>query len=126
MKRKQLNLTDPPSILGKTGAELWCAIQDEREIVDTGGLETLRQLCLAADRVAQCAAAIKRDGSMIKTKSGELRDNPLLRHELASRAFIIRALSRLGRIATETKQRVGRPGYGGIGISYEDLHRNGR
>ena len=120
MKRKQLNSIEPPSILAETGAKLWRTIQIEREITDSGGLETLRQLCLAADRVAECASIIERDGSVIETKHGP-KDHPLLKHELASRAFVVRALARLGRIETEPKKRVGRPGYGGIGITYEQL-----
>jgi hypothetical protein len=43
----------------------------------------LQQICAAADRVAEFALTIARDGPTIRTKTG-LKDHPLLRHELAA------------------------------------------
>jgi hypothetical protein len=45
---------------------------------------------------------------MLKTKSG-IREHPLLKCELANRAYVARAISRLG-IDGEVAKPVGRPG----------------
>jgi hypothetical protein len=76
------------------------------------GLEILLQICSAAEY----AAIIDKQGPMINTKHGP-REHPLVWHELAARSFVVRSLSKL------SPQRVGRPGYGGIGISWKDLQR---
>jgi hypothetical protein len=79
----------------------------EYQIADSGGCEMLRQICEAADRVAEFSRVIERDGAMIRGKLGP-RDHPLLKHELSARAFIIRSLHRLG-LDVEPVRAVGRP-----------------
>ena len=68
----------------------------------------LLQICAAADRAEECAEAIDRDGPMIRTQNG-LRDHPLLKLELASRAFVVRSLHRLGLDIEPTRNGPGRP-----------------
>ena len=68
----------------------------------------LRQICAAADRAAECADVIERDGPMVKSKNG-LRDQPLLKHELSARSFIVRSLHRLGLDIEPTHDGPGRP-----------------
>ena len=111
-------MPSPPRTLGKVGQALWVSIMREYAIQDAGGLETLAQAAAAADRAADCAMQIERDGALLMTKSGP-RDHPLLRHELANRAFVVRSLVRLG-INIEPVRPVGRPGSGG-GITWEDV-----
>jgi hypothetical protein len=89
------NATASPVTLGKDGAALWRAIMSEYEIADAGGLEMLGQACGAADWVAEFAAAIDRDGPVVRTKQGP-KEHPLLKHELAARSFVVRTLARLG------------------------------
>jgi hypothetical protein len=96
----------PPSTLGAAGAKLWGAIQGEYQIGDAGGTEMLLQICSAADRADEFAATIASDGPVIRTKTGM---HPLLKHELATRAFIVRALHRLGLDIEPTRNVVGRP-----------------
>jgi hypothetical protein len=79
----------------------------EYQIADSGGLEILRQICEAADRVSEFATIIHRDGPVVRSKHGP-RDHPLLKHELSARAFIIRSLHRLG-LDVEPVRAVGRP-----------------
>src|SRR5262249_56577854 len=79
----------PPSDLGATGADLWRKITTEYDISDSGGREILRQVCASADRAAECAAIIDHDGPVVRGQYGP-RDHPLLRHELAARAFVTR------------------------------------
>lgn len=101
-----------PATLGKTGATLWRSIQTEYRIIDSGGVETLLQICRAADRAAEYGTVIDRDGPMISTKHGP-KEHPLLKHELAARAFVVRGLQRLG-LNVEAVKPIGRPG-GGVG-----------
>jgi hypothetical protein len=53
------------------------------------------------------------------------REHPLVKHELAARAFVVRGLTRL-RSQMEPTRRVGRPGYGGLGITWEQLQDRDR
>jgi len=46
---------------------------------------------------------------MIRTKTGVLKDHPLLKHELATRAFVTRALHRLNLDVEAPRDTVGRP-----------------
>ena len=65
------------------------------------------QICSAADRAAEYAAAIDHDGPMIATKHGP-KEHPLLKHELAARSFVVRGLQRLG-LNVEAVKPIGRP-----------------
>jgi P27 family predicted phage terminase small subunit len=115
VKKPRLTLVDqsavtslaPPSTLDKTGATLWRSVMAEYDIRDAGGLEILRQSCEAADRVQEFSQVIARDGPMIRTKQGP-KDHPLLKHELAARAFVVRSLHRLG-LDVEPVKAIGRP-----------------
>ena len=79
----------------------------EYEIADVGGREMLAQACAALDRAEELREQIDQDGAVVKLKSG-LRDHPALKHELASRSFVVRTLARLG-LDVEPIGRVGRP-----------------
>ena len=102
-KKPRLTLINPtasgvspaPSELGNAGRALWASVMDEYQINDAGGIEMLKQCCLAADRAAACRAQIDRDGELIQTKTG-YREHPLLKAELASMAFVTWTLQRLG------------------------------
>ena len=59
----------PPPGLGEAGAKLWHAIHADYVIDDAGGLAMLHQICAAADRVAEYALTIARDGPTIRTKT---------------------------------------------------------
>jgi hypothetical protein len=85
----------PTRKLGKHGAVLWRNILDEFDIHDAGGLEMLALACQQLDRAEDCRETIDRDGALIRSKNGP-REHPLLRHELAARAFVARTLQRLG------------------------------
>lgn len=110
-----------PKTFGKAGAALWRAILAEYDIRDSGGRAMLAQAAEAADRVAEFSAQIARDGTMLMTRHGP-KEHPLLKHELANRAFVTRTLVRLG-VAVEATKAVGRPPAGGVGISWRDLER---
>lgn len=98
---------DPPRQLGEHGLAFWRAVQAEYAVADTGGVELLAQAAAALDRAEQCAAQIAVDGLTVQTNSG-IKDHPLVKHELANRAFVTRAIARLG-LDVEPLQRVGRP-----------------
>jgi hypothetical protein len=86
-------------------------------ITDAGGIELLCLACQALDRAESLREAIDRDGPMLHTRTG-LRSNPLLRDELANRAFCARTLDRLG-INAESVKPVGRPAGLNVGVSRE-------
>ena len=48
---------------------------------------------VAADRAATCAEHISAEGEVVNTRSGP-REHPLLKTELANRAFAVRTLHR--------------------------------
>jgi hypothetical protein len=97
----------PPRKLGKHGAELWRAINHEYAIVDAGGVEMLAHACAALDSAEAFAEQIKQDGLMVRTKTGT-KEHPLIRHELAARAFVVKTLKTLG-LDVEALKSVGRP-----------------
>jgi phage terminase small subunit len=99
----------PPMHLGEVGANLWRDVVAAYEFSDRASYETLAQACAAADRAARCAEQIDKDGEMIRTKTG-LRDHPLIKHELAARAFVVRTLGRLGLDLEPVRSTMGRPG----------------
>jgi hypothetical protein len=98
---------EPPRQLGEHGLAFWRSVQSEYAVSDTGGIELLAQAAAALDRAEECAAVIARDGLTIQGSSG-IKDHPLVKHELANRAFVTRAIARLG-LDVEPVQRVGRP-----------------
>jgi hypothetical protein len=98
----------PPRPLGKHGMALWQSVMAEYEISDSGGVEILVSACSALDRAESLSEAIERDGAIV-TVSGALKDHPGLKHELANRAFVVRALQRLG-LDVEPVRPIGRPG----------------
>jgi|SRR6516165_2809421 hypothetical protein len=104
------DLPQPPQKLGEAGLSLWRRIQAEYQIVDVGSVELLVQACLAADRLAEVGAAIEHTGVSVIVR-GVPRENPLLKVELAARAFIVKTLRALG-IVDESIQAIGRPAQG--------------
>jgi hypothetical protein len=98
----------PPPNLGEVGASLWRDVVAAYEFSDRASYETLSQACAAADRAARCAEQINADGELLKTRAGP-RAHPLLRDELANRAFSVRCLEKLG-LDLEPVRTMGRPG----------------
>ena len=105
--------------LSKTGRTLWDAVFKEYDIGDAGGKELLLQACEALDQAASMRRAIDKDGELITTRNGSLREHPLLKPELARKTFVVRTLARLG-LNVEPLRSVGRPLRGGTGITYDD------
>jgi hypothetical protein len=97
----------PPPELGEYGRSLWTAVLQQYDIVDAGGLETLRQACCASDRAESCRKIIAEDGEMLRTKTG-VRSHPLLRDELQNRSLTLKAIQRLG-LDLEPIKSIGRP-----------------
>jgi hypothetical protein len=113
----------PPCKLGAVGMSLWTDIVRAYEFSDRASYETLAQACAAADRAERCREQIDADGEVIRMKAGP-RDHPLLKHEIAARSFVVRTLARLGLDLEPVRGGPGRPGGGGVGVSWEQLHAN--
>jgi hypothetical protein len=99
---------------------LWRSVTSEYDIDDAGGTETMLQICEAADRLGSIAETIKAEGLTVRTKAGP-KEHPLLKSELALRAFIVRGLQRLGINIEAVQAGPGRPARG-VGISWRDLN----
>jgi hypothetical protein len=90
----------PPGTLRKRSLTLWKAIVENYTPVDALDEEVLFQACAASERADEL-----RD--LIKLEAG--KDNVLLKHELAFRAFATRTLTRI--IATAGKAEDKTPGH---------------
>jgi P27 family predicted phage terminase small subunit len=99
---------DPPRKLGAHGTQLWNSVIAEYGIEDCAGVEMLLLACQALDRAERCCEQIDKHGEMIVLRNGSVRDNPLMKIELANRAFLVRTLSRLG-LDAEPIKAIGRP-----------------
>ena len=80
----------PPRELGTHGQALWDRIVGEFDVDTSAAAELLCQACQALDRAEGCAEQIVNDGLMI-----EGREHPLVKHELAARAFCAKIVQRL-------------------------------
>src|SRR5215510_13231154 len=98
----------PARPLGKHGTELWRSVNREYRMEDWAGSEMLLQACEALDRVSECSDEIKRKGVLIRSANGDVRKNPLLKIELAARAFVDRTLARLGLDAVAARHHLAR------------------
>jgi hypothetical protein len=125
---KKLTSTSPsgnePSVsptrpLSKPGRTLWDDVLKEYDITDPGGKELLHQACEALDQAASLRRIIDKDGELITTRNGSLREHPALKPELARKAFVVRTLARLG-LHVEPLRSVGRPLHGGTGVTFDD------
>ena len=118
VKRLQV-LPDPPPDptvtppeLGAAGTALWDRVHSEYHLVDAGGVAMLEMAARQLDRAEACRVQINHDGELIRTNSGP-KEHPLLKHELACRAFVARTLSRLGLDVEPLRSNAGRPGIKG-------------
>ena len=75
---------------------MWADITSEYDVSDSAGVQLLAIACQALDRAEMLRELIDKQGVMVENKNGSVRENPLLRHELNGRAFVVRTLSRLG------------------------------
>jgi hypothetical protein len=108
----------PPANLGSVGTSLWQDIVAAYQFDDRAAYETLAQACMAADRAESCRRHIDEDGEVIRGR-GSVRDHPLIKHELAARAFVVRTLARLGLDLEPVRSGPGRPPGGGVGIAWQ-------
>ena len=97
----------PPRKLGEHGQQLWQSIVSEYRVDDAGGREILAQCCSALDRAEGLRRQIDEDGEVLRIRGG-VKSHPAIRDELACRAFITRAIGRLG-LDVEAIRPMGRP-----------------
>jgi hypothetical protein len=86
---------------------LWRSVTNEYQIEDAGGIEMLQQACVSLDRAEELSRHIAEDGVVIRSEAG-IKENPLIKHELAARSFVVRTLGRLG-LDVEAIKPMGRP-----------------
>src|SRR5262245_11762231 len=102
------NLPAPPCKLGEAGRKFWDRILAEYKIDDQAGRELLALAAQSIDRAENLSAAIKRDGEMVRLRSGNLVVNSAIKVELGCRSFTMRCLQKLG-ILNEPLRPPGRP-----------------
>jgi hypothetical protein len=93
--------------LDKAGQALWRDVHREYVIADVQGLELLCLACEQLDNAAAMQTQIDAEGLTVRTQTG-IRDHPLLRHLIASRSFVAKALTKLG-IDPAPQRGPGRP-----------------
>jgi P27 family predicted phage terminase small subunit len=115
-KRPPLTLVEPdgtgiqpPRDLGKPGRALWDRVQAEYDVSDVAGVELLAQACTALSAAEALREEINRDGPVLRSRRGGVRDHPALKHELAARAFVVRTLTKLGLNFEPLRNEAGRP-----------------
>jgi hypothetical protein len=118
LTRPDFKVPKPPRSLGEAGASLWVRITEEYECTDAGGIAMLTLICQSFDRCESLRTQIDEEGEIVKVK-GSLRDHPSLRHELANRAFIAKALAKMGLNLETPVRAVGRPPGPGLGVGPE-------
>ena len=102
---------EPPGKLGSFGMDLWRSVVLAYEFSDAGSYQVLYQACAACaacDRAERCRAQIDADGEMLRVGK-VVRSHPLLRDELANRAFLVRSIQRLGLDLEPIRGGPGRP-----------------
>jgi hypothetical protein len=62
-----------PDGLGVYGQALWRDVQNEYDVTDIGGRETLFQICAAKDMAVRLRERIDRDGVFVKSRQGRAR-----------------------------------------------------
>jgi hypothetical protein len=87
---------------------LWRDVTAAYEFGDRASYEALFQAACAAERAEACRKQIDQDGELIRTKAG-VREHPLLKAEIAARAFVVRTLGRLGLDLEPVRPGPGRP-----------------
>jgi P27 family predicted phage terminase small subunit len=100
---------EPPRDLGEPGRALWDRIQREYDVSDVCGIELLSQACTALSEAEALREEINRDGPVLRTRHGLIKDHPALKHELAARAFVVRTLTKLGLNFEPLRNAAGRP-----------------
>src|SRR5262249_27643501 len=84
----------PPRPRGRHGMALLRSIMDEYQISDSGGIELLTLACQALDRAEQLGDLIDHAGVGSISESGLARSNPMVKDQLACRAFVVKTLER--------------------------------
>jgi hypothetical protein len=97
-----------PPELEAAGATLWRRINQKYDFSDACGIAMLTAACAALDRAEKCRARIDQDGEIV-TVHGVPREHPLLKGELANRAFCVRTLQKLGLNYEPLRTVPGRP-----------------
>jgi hypothetical protein len=108
---------NPPRALGHHGQGLWDRVLSEYDIADAAGKELLVLACQGLDRAEALREAIDRDGELLATRTGGLREHPGIKPELANRAFVAKTLIKLGLDVEPLRPGPGRPvGVHGWGV----------
>src|SRR5262245_31126659 len=121
LKNGSVTIPECPANVGATGADLWRRLHEQFVINDQAQLELLMQICCAASRAAECAAAIARDGVTVTSRSG-LKAHPLVQVEISCRQLVSNGLRKLGMLDQPVRDGPGRPPSGPFGWKPDAEH----
>jgi hypothetical protein len=99
----------PPRPLGHHGQSLFDRVLSEYDVSDVAGRELLTLACQSLDRAEALREAIDRDGELLMSRTGVLREHPGIKPELANRAFVVKTLGKLGLDLEPLRSGPGRP-----------------
>src|SRR5262245_4446725 len=89
---------------------LWSRIRDEYDVDDAAGIELLTLACESLDRAAAIGELIDHAGEgSVHSETGIVRSNPMVKDELACRAFVSKCIERLGLNSEIPRATGGRP-----------------
>jgi hypothetical protein len=100
---------EPPATLGEAGAKLWRDIAREFSFDDAAGQALLLQACTMQDRAEALRREVENDGPVIRTRTGVVKTHPAVNGEIACRAFITKAFTKLGLLYEPVRTTPGRP-----------------
>lgn len=98
-----------PAALSAESRALWKKLVDEYGIADAAGLVLLQTALEARERMRQCQRAIKRDGTSVKDRFGQVKPHPLLPAERDARSGMMAAFRALNLDVEPLNARAGRP-----------------
>ena len=89
---------------------MWSDLIREYGIDDPAGLKLLQSSCESYDLIQQCLQAIRDDGLMMETETGQKKPHPLLPTMRDARSSMLQALKSLNLDLEPLREKPGRPG----------------
>ena len=99
----------PPKHLSSEAKREYSKIVQEYSLDDDAGLLILQTAMEALDRLRDAQAQIKRDGSSVRDRWGQLKPHPLLPTERDARSQLLAGLKALNLDLEPLHDRPGRP-----------------
>jgi phage terminase small subunit len=100
----------PPSTLSRHSADLWTQLRVEHGLTDAVSLTMLENALTCLDRAMEAEAVLKKEGLIVRSRSGFQRPHPCVAMARAARADFMRTLRALDLDAAPPP-KIGRPAF---------------